>query len=60
MKLMIKYIPNQEQEEESFINAKFEAAHERRKRILKERRGDYHFKESNTSLRFKVVSHVRS
>ncbi|MBJ8482603.1 hypothetical protein [Acinetobacter vivianii] len=57
---MIKYIPNQEQEEESFINAKYEAAHERSKRILKEKRGDYHVKESNTSLRLKVISHVRS
>lgn len=60
MKLVIKYIPDLEQEEESLITAKYDAAHERRRRILRERRGASPVKELSTSLRFKVISHVRS
>ncbi|WP_202740222.1 hypothetical protein [Acinetobacter sp. 'aerobic (ED)'] len=60
MSRVIEYIPDPDQEEESLITAKYEAAHERRKRILKEGRDVYPIKESSTSLRFKVVSHIRS
>ncbi|MGN5765114.1 hypothetical protein ACNQO6_12290 [Acinetobacter calcoaceticus] len=57
---MIEYIPDMEQEQESLITAKYDAAHERRRRILRERRGASPVKELSTSLRFKVISHVRS
>lgn len=60
MNLVIEYVPDLEQEKESLITAIIEAAHERRIRTLKERRGSYPVKELNISLKFKVVSHVRS
>lgn len=60
MSRVIEYIPDMEQEQESLITAKFEAAHERRRRILKERRRMDSIEELSTSLRFKVISHVRS
>ncbi len=60
METVIEYIPDQEQEEESLITAKYDAAHERRRRILRERRGATPVKELSTSLKFKVISHVRS
>lgn len=59
-KLVIKYISDLEQEEKSLITAKYDAAHERRRRILRERRGTTPVQELSISLRFKVASHVRS
>ncbi|MCU4367528.1 hypothetical protein [Acinetobacter courvalinii] len=57
---MIKYIPDLDQEEETLITAKVDAALERLKKRMKVNRIVYLDKELKISLTFKVESHLRS
>lgn len=60
MRSVIEYIPDLEQEEETLITAKFDAAFERLKRRMAENRIVYFDKELNIPLTIKVESHLRS
>lgn len=57
---MIKYIPDLDQEEETLITAKVDAALERLKKRVKENRIVYVDEELKISLTFKVETHIRS
>jgi len=57
---VIKYIPDLDQEEETLITAKVDAALERLKKRMKVNRIIYLDKELKISLTFKVESHLRS
>ncbi len=56
MRSVIEYIPDLEQEEETLITAKFDAAFERLKRKMKENRIVYLDKDSNIPITVKVES----
>lgn len=56
MRSVIEYIPDLEQEEETLITAKFDAAFERLKRRMAENRIVYLDKDSNIPITVKVES----
>ncbi|WP_123774746.1 hypothetical protein [Acinetobacter sp. BIGb0102] len=60
MKLVIEYIPDPEQEEESLITAKIDAALERLKKRMKENRIVYLDKNTNIPITVKVESSLWS
>lgn len=57
---MVKYIPDIDQEKETLITAKVDAALERLKKRMKENRIVYVDEDLKISLTFKVETHIRS